>query len=302
MKIVIARGSAHKELYRNKLESFAKGVKLLGESVQWHDFPTPDRYDAAVIYGSYKSYRGSGHHKIKTEIATKFKKYVQLETPIIGRVASTSDHNYLRVGVNGFLFDEATWGFDHINKNRYKKVFEHTGYDINKEWQTDGDHILVLMQNPGDASLRGQNIFEWALNTVRTLKKHTDRKIVVRPHPLPRKGFTDFVKQIKRFKNVVLVENELPTKLRPLEKDFSNCYCAVSYSSGSTVDAVLAGVPVLATDPGNMAWDISSHELKKIEQRYLGDKTEWMQKIAMCQWSISEFESGECWDHIRKSL
>ena len=158
------------------------------------------------------------------------------------------------------------------------------------------------MQNPGDASLRGQNIFEWALNTVRTLKKHTDRKIIVRPHPLPRKGFDDFVKKVKRFKNVQLVENELPNNLRPLEKDFKNCFCAVSYSSGSTVDAVLAGVPVLATDPGNMAWDVSTHELNKIESRYLGDRLEWMQKISMCQWSMEEFENGECWNHIKKSL
>ena len=302
MRVVLASGSAHKDLYKEKLKSFAKGISICGEQVFWHDFPKPSRYDAAVIYGSYKTYRGSGHHKVKTEIANTFPKFIQLETPIIGRIASTSDHGYLRVGVNGFLFDEAKWGFEYTDKNRYKKVFEHTGYNPNQEWIKDGDHILILMQNPGDASLRGQNIFEWALNTVRTLKKHTDRKIIVRPHPLPRKGFDDFVKKVKRFKNVQLVENELPNNLRPLEKDFKNCFCAVSYSSGSTVDAVLAGVPVLATDPGNMAWDVSTHELNKIESRYLGDRLEWMQKISMCQWSMEEFENGECWNHIKKSL
>ena len=94
----------------------------------------------------------------------------------------------------------------------------------------------------------------------------------------------------------------LGTCLFEIEKDFKNCFCAVSYSSGSTVDAVLAGVPVLATDPGNMAWDVSTHELNKIESRYLGDRLEWMQKISMCQWSMEEFENGECWNHIKKSL
>jgi len=58
----------------------------------------------------------------------------------------------------------------------------------------------------------------------------------------------------------------------------------------------------LATDPGNMAWDISTHKLENIEQRYIGDRIYWMQKIAMCQWSVAEFESGECWEHVSKSI
>jgi hypothetical protein len=28
----------------------------------------------------------------------------------------------------------------------------------------------------------------------------------------------------------------------------------------------------------------------------------WSNKIAHCQWSIEEFESGECWQHVSKSI
>ncbi len=302
MKIVIAKGSAHKELYKKKLHSFAKGIKLCGETVDYHDHPKPSRYDAAVIYGSYKSYRGSGHHKIKTSIATTFKNYVQLETPIIGRSASTSDHGYLRVGVNGFLLDQAKWGFDYVDDKRYKKIWGDTGYNINQKWKTKGKHILILLQNPGDASLRGTDIFQWCYDAIDEIKKHTDRPIVVRPHPLPRKGFEGFANTISTFDNVKMVENILPHNLRPLELDFKNCFCTVSYASGSAVDAVLAGIPSLTNDPGNMAWEVSTHKFEDIENRYLGDRTEWMKKVAMCQWSIHEFENGECWNHIKKSL
>ena len=51
-----------------------------------------------------------------------------------------------------------------------------------------------------------------------------------------------------------------------------------------------------------MAWEVSTHKFEDIENRYLGDRTEWMKKVAMCQWSIHEFENGECWNHIKKSL
>jgi len=302
MKVVIAEGSAHKDLYKNKLKSFAKGVGICGEKVSYHDFPKPSRYDAAVIYGSYKKFRSSGHHRIKINIAESFKKYVQLETPVIGRSAKSSDHGYLRVGVNGFLWDEAEWGFDHIDEERYKKVWQDNGYKINQRWKTKGKHILILLQNPGDASLRGTDIFKWCYEAIEEIQKYSDRPIVVRPHPLPRKGFEAFANSISLFENVTMVENVLPHNLRPLEKDFKNCYCAVSYASGSAVDAVLAGIPSLTNDPGNMAWEVSRHEFKDIENRYIGDKIDWMKKIAMCQWSIAEFESGECWNHIKKSL
>jgi hypothetical protein len=302
MKVAICKSSAHKVEYQAKLGSFFKGIQSQNDDVEYNDYPQSTEYDAAVIYGSYKPARGSLHHKIKTKITKNFKKFVQLETPVIGRSAKTVDHDYLRVGVNGFLFDEAEWGFDHMDKARYKKVFKHTGYDTNQEWKTNGEDILILMQNPGDASLRGQNIFEWALNTVSTLKNYTDRKIVIRPHPLPRKGFDQFLQKVTEFDNVEVVENSLPKNFRPLELDFKNCYCAVSISSGSAVDAVLAGIPHLATDPGNMAWEISTHKLENIEQRYIGDRIDWMQKIAMCQWSVEEFESGECWEHVSKSI
>ncbi len=302
IKVSVCMASAHKDVYKNKLQKFTKGIEMLNDSVVTENYPSPEHYDTAVIYGSYKKYRGSLHHKIKCQVAEKFKNYVQLETPVIGRSASTIDHDYLRVGVGGFLWDQAEWGFAYTDPDRYKKVFNDLGYNTNQEWKTKGSKILILLQNPGDASLRGTDIYNWCYDTITELQKHTDRPIVVRPHPLPRKGFDRFTNTIQMFDNVTMVENCLPDRLRPLQLDFEDCYCAVSYASGSAVDAVLAGVPSLTNDPGNMAWLVSRNQIADIENRYLGDRVDWMQKVAMCQWSVQEFESGKCWDHVSKSI
>ena len=302
MKIAIVLASAHKQIYKDKLHSFAKGISQCENTFEIDNDPNPKNYDAAVIYGSYKSYRGSAHHKIKTKIAKTFKNFVQLETPVIGRSASTIDHDYFRVGVNGFLWDEGKWGHQYIDPDRYKTVWKNLGYDIEQQWQTQGQNILILLQNPGDASLRGTDIFDWCYGAIDEIKKQTDRPIVVRPHPLPRKGFTAFTNTIAMYDNVTMVENVLPNNLRPLNLDFEDCYCAVSFASGSAVDAVLAGVPSLTNDPGNMAWEVSTHNFSDIENRYVGDRVRWMQKVAMCQWSTKEFESGHCWQHVRKSI
>ena len=51
-----------------------------------------------------------------------------------------------------------------------------------------------------------------------------------------------------------------------------------------------------------MVFDVSSKNLEDVENPYRGDKEIWTNKIAHCQWSIEEFESGECWDHVSKSI
>jgi hypothetical protein len=246
-----------------------------------------------VIYGSVKKNRSAAHHKIKSQVFDHGRPFVMLETPLVHRRADTIDHGWLRVGINGFLWDDAEWGFDHmdVNRNIVKPV----------KWRKNGDHILILMQNPGDASLRGADIFEWTENTVIELQKHTDRPIRIRPHPLPNKQ-NKLLQLKQKLKNVTFVENKLPNNLRPLQADFENCWCVVTYSSGSSVDAVMAGIPNIACDPGNMAWPISSTNLDMIEQPYTGDTTLWEQRISHCQFSVEELRNGTCWNHVRQSI
>jgi len=308
MLIGIQERSAHRLVYRNKLRTFALGIEKLGDQAKLlvDKLPKPNKYDAAVIYGSYKEYRTAPHHRVKRAIAEDFikhgKHYIQFETPVIGRSAKSIDHGYIRVGVDGFLWDTTKWGFDYIDESRAEKVFTDTGYDIDQQWKTKGDHVLVALQNPGDASLRGTDIMVWGLDTVIKLRRYTDRPIIVRPHPLPRKGQQRYYNEMNAMKNVTVVKNELPSNLRPLEKDFNDAWCVVTFASGSAVDAVLAGIPSIACDSGNMAWEVSSHLLSEVENPYRGSRKEWINKIVHCQFSVKELEDGTCWEHVRKTI
>ena len=302
MKVVVLNQSAHRPEYRETLEQFTQGINRHCEVELKDGFGDPARYDIAVIYGSHKPERGSLHHQIKTKVTTEFKRFVQIETPILSRRADTIIHDWFRVGVNGFLWDEGQWGFEHMDEQRYKDIFRKCGYDLDQKWNNGGTHILILMQNPGDASLRGQDIYEWTDQTIQKIKKLTDRPIVVRPHPLKRKNANVWHDRYNSYDNVKVVKNNLPNNLRPLEQDFKDCWCTVSYTSGSAVDAVLAGIPNIACDSGNMAWLASSHSINDIENPYRGDRMEWMKKIVNCQWSREELQNGVCWNHIQKTL
>ena len=300
MRVAIIEDTANNNHYLKYLKSFAIGCN--GDVVQSSKV---NNYDVAVIFGSYKKERGKSAHKGKGKIVNSGIPYVQIETQLIGRPITTALHNEFRVGVNGFLWDDAKWGFEHIKGDRTKKVFVRNGYDPDIVWKTTGDYILVCMQKIGDASMRGADVFSWTENTILTLREHTDRKIVVRPHPLYRKNALHQALQsrLSQIADVHWQETDLlKDGFVSIQEQLKNAWCTVTYTSGSGIDAVLQGTPNIACNTGSMVYDVSSKKLDEVESPYRGDKNEWCNKIAHCQWSIEEFESGECWEHVRKSI
>jgi hypothetical protein len=300
MRVAVIEDTANHQQHRDVLRSFARGSGA--------DIITSDRaeqYDCAVIFGSYKKERGRATHQGKGRIIESGMPYIQLETQLIGRPIHTPFLTEFRVGVNGFLWDDAKWGFEHITQDRSLKVFERNGYDPDLLWKTDGDYILLCMQKVGDASLRGADVFAWTEDTVNEIRKHTNRKIIIRPHPLYRKS----VLHNKLKEKVLAVADVHWQEAYLTEPDFvsiaeqlNNAWCTVTYSSGTGIDAVINGVPNVACDKGSMVYDVSSKDIAEIENPYRGEKGVWSNKIAHCQWSIEEFESGECWQHVSKSI
>ena len=300
MRVAVVEDTANFKQYRDVLESFAKGCG--GEIT---NSGNTKNFDCAVIFGSYKKSRGRSAHQGKGRIIESGMPYVQLETQLIGRPINTAFHTEFRVGVNGFLWDDAKWGFEHITHNRANKVFERNGYDPNIPWRHNGEYILVCMQKVGDASLRGADVFDWTESVVNDLRVHTDRKIVVRPHPLYRKSnlHNALKEKILAIADVHWQEADVTkSNFIPIAEQLQKSWCTVTYSSGTGIDAVINGVSNIACDTGSMVYDVSSKDLSEIERPYKGEKAVWANKIAHCQWNIDEFESGECWEHVSKSI
>ncbi len=300
MRVAVIEDTANHQQYKQVLESFAKGCG--GEIT---NSGNTKNYDCAVIFGSYKKERGRSQHRGKGKIIESGMPYVQLETQLIGRPIDTAFHSEFRVGVNGFLWDDAKWGFEHIQSDRSQKVFERNGYDPTIAWRDDGDYILLCMQKVGDASLRGQDVFAWTEKTINEIRSYTQRKIIVRPHPLYRKSSLHkaLKENLLKISDVHWQEADVTsTGFVPIAEQLKNAWCTVTYTSGTGIDAVLDGVPNIACDSGSMVYDVSSKDLSSIEKPFRGDKSEWVNKISHCQWSIDEFESGECWEHVSKSI
>jgi hypothetical protein len=252
--------------------------------------------DVAVMMGSWKP-RDRDHHVLRNSIVENARCFVVIETPLLNRVMFQKSTHH-RIGVNGFLNNQGTFHHNDHDALRTKKLGITWDDWKNKE---DGN-ILLMLQLPGDASLRGVNIYTWASNAVSHLRKHTDRDIVIRTHPShnPKDGdeFYKFSFDLtKKYKNIRFSFGSE----KSVQEEFDNAYCTVSYTSGSSIDSVLAGIPVLATDPGNFTFEISSNyfeeinDLKKLSRSKINN---WINRLSYSQWTTDEMRSGEVWQHI----
>ena len=284
-------------------------VKLLG---RWQGTADPNHHvlefeqeegytacDVAVMFGSWKP-REKAHHLIRTSVAANSPCFVCIETALLGRKTSTANTHW-RMGINGFLRDAAEWpdlDEDFADQRLAQWHIKWPGWR-----SSQNGHILVALQLPGDASLRGININDWAYHTLVNLREHTNRRIVVRNHPLAsQRAFMDHEEIARRVMLAGLNRIKFSDgQLVPWAEDLKEAYCTVTYSSGLAIDSVLAGIPTVACNPGNFAWPISSNYLDEIDQLKLapGETVRsWLQQLSMCQYSVDDMRSGLAWARL----
>ena len=251
--------------------------------------------DVAVIMGSWKKvnknrehFEKLSHHVLKNDVVNNHRgKLIIFETPLLNRTL-IEEHDSYRVGLNHYMRGLS----DFKNKNSSPDRFNSMGIDI-KGWRNQGDHVLVIGQNWNDASLFGISLELWIINTVRMLLKNTDRKIVVRDHPQNKGLLKDIVKDKFDYTKQVIYDTNIDIK-----DSLLNAHCTVSYTSGSSIDSALAGVPVITCSEYNFLWPISSHSLEDVENPKLGERDQLFYDLAWTQWSTDEIRSGKPWQHL----
>ena len=87
---------------------------------------------------------------------------------------------------------------------------------------------------------------------------------------------------------------------RSLTADLAGAERAITWTSNSAVDAVLAGVPTIALNPGCIAWPVTSHQLG--DPLFTGDRDAWCYDLAYRQFTHDELANGEAWRHIRYGI
>jgi hypothetical protein len=179
----------------------------------------------------------------------------------------------------------ATWlpqGFDggyyrwHINRPQMGEIYDVPDDrwkalkldDQIKPWNKNGKHIVVADTLPDYWNLFSRPT--WTADIVATLKRHTDRPIVIRD------------KESKR----------------PLADELKDAHCLVAHGSIAAVESVVFGCPVFV-DRLSAAAIVGETDFSRIEEPVYPERQPWLNSLAYCQFNEKELIDGTVWRLIR---
>ena len=153
-------------------------------------------------------------------------------------------------------------------------------------WTNAGYNIVVAAQRSDSGQWAGHPpTVAWLTETARTIRKYTDRPIVIRPHPRQR---------ISDIPGCVI---EMP---RPIQGtydsfDYNRClstaWAVVNHNSGPGAQAVLGGVPAFVHS-SSLAAPVGNLDLSVINNPVRPDRTAWLERLAHTEWYTEEIASG----------
>lgn len=248
-------------------DAFKGGVKNLGHEVVDHD------EDVSVIWSVLWSGRMQANQKI-------YETCIQNNKPIIIiEVGNLKRNISWRISLNhinslGFFGNDLQ-----LDPNR------HTKLQVNLKPIQDHRRGEILIAAQHEHSLQWQNMPTmklWVEKTINEVKKYTNRRIIVRPHP--RCPFSIKIPGI-------LFDS--PKRIPNTYDDYNifyNYHCVINHNSGPAIQAAINGVPVIC-DSSSLAGPLSS-KIENIESVELPDREDWFLKLCHTEWTVDEISQG----------
>lgn len=160
---------------------------------------------------------------------------------------------------------------------------KYLGVELAPERKNRKKEILICSQLPESLQWQGMPSMEqWIKQMVEQIRRFSDRKIVIRPHP------RSFVRL-----TIPGCQLELPKKLPNTYDDFDINYdyhCVINHNSGPAVQAAIFGTPVIC-DRTSLAYPVSDH-MENIEKIALPDRERWFLQLCHTEWTVEEIAQG----------
>jgi hypothetical protein len=193
-----------------------------------------------------------------------------------------------KMGING-VNARAQWG-EGQQEDRSKTLSMRL-----QPWH-QGDHILIAMQRSDSEQWAGLPAADqWLTQTIGRIREHSDRPIVVRPHPR------------QRLNHVPGVIMQQPQSLRGTydEFDFRNslgrAWAVVNENSGPGSQAIIDGVPAFV-GADSMAVPVANTDFALIEKPRMPERAAWLEQLCHTEWTLGEIRSGLPIGRLLKSL
>lgn len=296
MKIAIYLAAIPKnknEIKLAVLRRFGEGAAMAGDSIEFvTDFKIVPS-DVAVMQGYVHNDISRPHLLLRRQILDSNPNTIVIDSNLFQFSNPALQNFYLRYSLNG-IFPTTGFYFDNkLDPSRWQSISQRLGIGL-RPYRSNGNHILVCLQRVDGWSMCGEDVQRWLDKTVKRIRGHTTRPIVVRKHPGDRRQDT------LRFSRDYTISTA-PSIL----DDFNNCWATVTYNSSPGVASLINGVPVFVTDPNpqqSQTWPICNTDLSQIENPQMPDRQEWIDRLCQSHWNDDEIISGQAWKFMRERL
>ena len=266
-------------------EAFTQSLETAGEEIQLN---CNGNSDVTVIWSVLWQGKMKGYQSIWEECQKKNTPVVVLEVGGIKR------NETFKVGING-VNREADFANQTFDGERWKKL----NIEL-KPWRSTGDTIIICGQHHRSHQWRNNPTMNlWFEQQINEIRKHTDRPIVIRPHPRNPTGF-----DISKWKNVtkVLPQRDYNTvDDTDFKETLKQAWAVVNYSSNPAMMSVINGIPVFVSEQ-SLCYDVCNTSLSNINNPAMPDRSNWANKLAYTEWTTEEIKQGLPWQRIKKRL
>lgn len=147
------------------------------------------------------------------------------------------------------------------------------------------DQILIALQNSHSLQVSDiGNMKTWIEQQVRQLKQHTDRALLVRPHPRCHVDLSSVAKFV-----TVIKPKLLPNTYDEFDLD-CGYHAVVNHNSGPGIRAALVGSRPLVSE-SSLAYPVSIN-ISTIESPYDIDRDLWLVQICHTEYTLEEISQG----------
>ena len=239
--------------------------------------------DAAVIWSVLWAGRMAANQTVYEHYRSENKPVIVLEIGALyrGQTWKVAVNNITRAGYYGHE--------ENLDWDRPKKLGISQAINFG-----DRPHVVIAAQHARSLQVAGIDMTEWCLQQIDQVRQHTDRPIVVRPHPRSRLNLRLLPQD---------VHIEQPQAMANTYDSFDmrfNCHAVVNLNSGPGIQAAIAGCrPVV--DATSLAAPVSM-TMSMIEKPYDINRDQWLVEICHTEYTLSEIKTGLWFKRLQPAL
>lgn len=187
-----------------------------------------------------------------------------------------------KIAVNNITTEGYYGHTENLDWDRPKKL----GVSL-KQRRADNGKILIAGQHHKSHQLHHlESQEQWIQEQIDTIRRQTDREIVVRSHP----------------RSPLRIPSQMPRKIEGTYDDFdfdANYHAVVNYSSGPAIQSAIQGTPVI-TSEYSLAHPISNdiNHIRRLENRA---NDQWLTEICHTEYLIEEIREGVWLDRLESA-